>query len=446
MEMLGVILGSAVISAFVTGIFSLHLNQKNSQLSYITKERIKTTKELNKLALKMSEASYDETIALLPKLKTIINAYGNSKNNRRYSEDSHIWELINEIELNKINEKKFLDEKQRLIEYINASSTYSKQLSLREVKGNWHDKLSIVLCAIEIMFGFVPFFTDNSKFKLMFGITYDSVVILILVVIIGLRFWGKDIILLNSNKFRKKTRLHRYTLFIILMVITIIISVAIFAWGTKGIVDSFEIEDFEIELYLSVLLYFIIAIIQYCGQLNILLEDVRYFNLIDDIREKYIKEEASEIVKKANKTSVKMKFDINSAISTFRHMAIKSGEYTTWKESIQNELCKFEKNELRNLKVVLQSRLEYSNKPDKFDLKTIVCNVIIPVLLAVIIAAYTIFDNGKNDLLVFDICTDKFKLLLLLMIPVIIVEHIKNKKTVMDTYAIKKLLDIIENM
>ena len=143
MEMLGVILGSAVISAFVTGIFSLHLNQKNSQLSYITKERIKTTKELNKLALKMSEASYDETIALLPKLKTIINAYGNSKNNRRYSEDSHIWELINEIELNKINEKKFLDEKQRLIEYINASSTYSKQLSLREVKGNWHDKLSM---------------------------------------------------------------------------------------------------------------------------------------------------------------------------------------------------------------------------------------------------------------------------------------------------------------
>lgn len=123
MEMLSVILGSAVISAFVTGIFSLHLNQKNSQLSYITKERIKTTKELNKLALKMSEASYDETIALLPKLKTIINAYGNSKNNRRYSEDSHIWELINEIELNKINEKKFLDEKQRLIEYINASST-----------------------------------------------------------------------------------------------------------------------------------------------------------------------------------------------------------------------------------------------------------------------------------------------------------------------------------
>lgn len=28
MEMLSVILGSAVISAFVTGIFSLHLNQK----------------------------------------------------------------------------------------------------------------------------------------------------------------------------------------------------------------------------------------------------------------------------------------------------------------------------------------------------------------------------------------------------------------------------------
>ncbi len=302
MEMLSVILGSAVISAFVTGIFSLHLNQKNSQLSYITKERIKTTKELNKLALKMSEASYDETIALLPKLKTIINAYGNSKNNRRYSEDSHIWELINEIELNKINEKKFLDEKQRLIEYINASSTYSKQLSLREVKGNWHDKLSIVLCAIEIMFGFIPFFTDNSK--LMFGVTYNIIVIGMLGVIIGLRFLEKDIILLNSNKFRKRTRLLRYILFIIFKTIIIIISVAIFVLVTKGIVGAFEIEDFEIESYLSVMLYSIIAIIQYYGQLDIIFEDFRYFNLIDDIREKYIKEqECSEGVKKNNKTS-----------------------------------------------------------------------------------------------------------------------------------------------
>lgn len=302
MEMLSVILGSAVISAFVTGIFSLHLNQKNSQLSYITKERIKTTKELNKLALKMSEASYDETIALLPKLKTIINAYGNSKNNRRYSEDSHIWELINEIELNKINEKKFLDEKQRLIEYISASSTYSKQLSLREVKGNWHDKLSIVLCAIEIMFGFIPFFTDNSK--LMFGVTYNIIVIGMLGVIIGLRFLEKDIILLNSNKFRKRTRLLRYILFIIFKTIIIIISVAIFVLVTKGIVGAFEIEDFEIESYLSVMLYSIIAIIQYYGQLDIIFEDFRYFNLIDDIREKYIKEqECSEGVKKNNKTS-----------------------------------------------------------------------------------------------------------------------------------------------
>lgn len=232
------------------------------------------------------------TIALLPKLKTIINAYGNSKNNRRYSEDSHIWELINEIELNKINEKKFLDEKQRLIEYINASSSYSKQLSLREVKGNWHDKLGIVLCAIEIMFGFIPFFTDNSK--LMFDVIYSMIVIGMIGIIIGLRFWEKDIILLNSNKFRKRTRSRRYILFIIFKIIIIIISVAIFVLVTKGIVGAFEIES-----YLSVMLYSIIAIIQYYGQLDIIFEDLRYFNLIGDIREKYIKEqECSQRVKK----------------------------------------------------------------------------------------------------------------------------------------------------
>ncbi|WP_455721158.1 hypothetical protein [Agathobacter sp.] len=304
MEMLSVILGSAVISAFVTGIFSLHLNQRNSQLSYITKERIKTTRKLYKLALKMGKASYDETIALLPGLKTIINAYGNSKNNRRYSEDSHIWELINEIELNKNYEKNFFDEKQRLIEYISALSTYYKQLSLREVKGDWHDKVTIVLCAIDIMLGFIPFFTDNSKWKLMFGITYGSIVSLMIAVILVLRFRGKDIILINSNKFRKRARLHRYILCIILMVITIIISIPIFGMVTKGLVTSFEIENFEIELYLSGVLYVTIAIIQYYGQADTLFEDVRYFDLIDDIREKYIKEEeSSEMVKKSNKTS-----------------------------------------------------------------------------------------------------------------------------------------------
>ena len=116
-----------------------------------------------------------------------------------------------------------------------------------------------------------------------------------------------------------------------------------------------------------------------------------------------------------------MTFDIDNAISTFRHMAIESGEYTAWKESIRKELCKFEKHELKDLNVVLQSRVEYLNKPDKFDLKTIVCNVIIPVFLAVIIAIYTIFNNGNNTALVFRVSMDIFILVLILMIPVIII-------------------------
>lgn len=48
MERVSIIFGSAVIAAFVSGVFSLYTNQRDSQLSYITKERIKKIKELKK--------------------------------------------------------------------------------------------------------------------------------------------------------------------------------------------------------------------------------------------------------------------------------------------------------------------------------------------------------------------------------------------------------------
>ena len=57
MEMVSIILGSAVIAAFVSGVFSLYINQRDSQLSYITKERIKKIKELKKIVLKLGYAS-----------------------------------------------------------------------------------------------------------------------------------------------------------------------------------------------------------------------------------------------------------------------------------------------------------------------------------------------------------------------------------------------------
>ncbi len=38
MERVSIIFGSAVIAEFVSGVFSLYTNQRDSQLSYITKE------------------------------------------------------------------------------------------------------------------------------------------------------------------------------------------------------------------------------------------------------------------------------------------------------------------------------------------------------------------------------------------------------------------------
>ena len=171
--------------------------------------------------------------------------------------------------------------------------------------------------------------------------------------------------------------------------------------------------------------------------------DIYYSQLTN---EKCIDKEKKVESTKGVKDSVKMNFDIDKALKTFRHKAIKNGEYTAWKKGIQNDLKEFEKHELNDLKVVLQIKLEYLSTPDKFDLKTIICNIIIPVFLAVIIAIYTIFNNEQNSGLVFNVSMDIFILVLILMIPIIIIEHLKNKKTVKNTYAIKKLLEIIENL
>ncbi len=127
-------------------------------------------------------------------------------------------------------------------------------------------------------------------------------------------------------------------------------------------------------------------------------------------------------------------------------MAIESGEYTAWEDNIHEKLGEFEERQLKDLKIVLQSRLEYLNKPDKIDLKTIFCDILLSVFLGIIKVIYNIYNDGKHFLLLFNISMDIFILVLILMIPVIIVEHNKNKKTVMNTYAIKKLLELTEDM
>lgn len=95
--------------------------------------------------------------------------------------------------------------------------------------------------------------------------------------------------------------------------------------------------------------------------------------------------------------------------------------------------------------MILQFELETFNKPDKFDLKSIVCNVLLPVFLGVIIAIYTIFNNEQNYSLVFNISMDIFILVLILIMLAVIMEHFKNKKTKTKTFAVEKILEIIED-
>ena len=96
---------SAVLSAIISGLISLYSANRSNGLEYITKERSDWREEIRICSEQLRSASYQNTVKICDRLKTRINALGRGLSNR-YSDDAHIWEIIEIIENKNFNMNK----------------------------------------------------------------------------------------------------------------------------------------------------------------------------------------------------------------------------------------------------------------------------------------------------------------------------------------------------
>lgn len=135
------ILGSAVVAAVCSGIFSYLISRRQGNLQYVTRERKEWREEIRKIAMDIEGASYQKTLRTFIKLKVRINAFGD-RNYFKYDEDGHIWEVIRQLE-EKNPGKKELERQQRLlIDYLSLLLKADWERSKKEVRGNVYEAVS----------------------------------------------------------------------------------------------------------------------------------------------------------------------------------------------------------------------------------------------------------------------------------------------------------------
>lgn len=303
-----ILLSSTVIAAIFSGVISFTISRKQGSLQYITGERKEWRKKIRKIAAKLDGADYKETVQILTEIKVRINALGNHKELDEYTNDSHIWKLINEIEADNIS-KKFLKLKQKqLIEYLSLLLKMDWERSKNEVKGNIYDVLSwLMFGGMGIYFLISLLFFNNhteiNKFNLLTMFCIYMLVILISYILFIPKI--KD----SCVKRLKKAALHgsnekafwglfQYNItllcyFIALMILFIIFICAIFVVIGNGRPNTFCIA----------LLFFMYAFgmgFRYMSQTLNIENECDYVKSINTIREEYRKKE--EKFKKAIST------------------------------------------------------------------------------------------------------------------------------------------------
>ncbi len=135
---IGIILGSSVISSVVGALFGYITNKRNSALTHITTEREKWREKVRKISENIEKAEFQgkkkrNINRYLVQLEVNINPYGKRMEND-YARDSHIWAEIENIRQVK-NKKEFNEHKELLIYYLSLMLKEDWERSKREVKG-----------------------------------------------------------------------------------------------------------------------------------------------------------------------------------------------------------------------------------------------------------------------------------------------------------------------
>lgn len=160
---LNTILSSAVIAAIFSGVVSYIVAKRDGNLKHITAERKEWREKIRDIASRLNGATYEETISALTELKVRINSFAFKDKKGDYSLDSHIWEIIEEIEFNNFS-KKILELKQeRLVMYLSLLLKSDWERSKEEVKGNIFYLISGLAFGITGIYPFVCIYILNAK-------------------------------------------------------------------------------------------------------------------------------------------------------------------------------------------------------------------------------------------------------------------------------------------
>jgi len=158
-----ILLGSAVIAAIFSGLVSYIISRRQGSLQYITGERKEWREKIREIAYKLDGASYKDTLKILTELKVRINAFGNNKVLVKYSDDAHIWKIINELENEKPSKEVLAMKQKQLIEYLSLLLKFDWERSKKEVKGNIYDIASLLMFLCTGVYFAVSIFICNQN-------------------------------------------------------------------------------------------------------------------------------------------------------------------------------------------------------------------------------------------------------------------------------------------
>lgn len=289
---IGTLLGSTVIATFFSGLVSFIVSRRQENLQYITAERKEWREKIREIACRLDGASYKETLKILTELKVRINAFGNREVSRKYVDDAHIWELINDLENQKPDQKTLIFKQKQLIEYISLLLKYDWERSKNEVKGNVYDAMSLIIFLMTAIYFTVSIFISNenvniTKFQLVSMVgAYIFIIIIINVVFLAeVRISCKGIL---NGVISVKTDKNSYKRLLVCYILWILSDIGLFALYAFSVCKFFVLVgngNFDVwSVFWLMLMYLFGMGLQYVSQTLEIDKEYNYIKAINNIR------------------------------------------------------------------------------------------------------------------------------------------------------------------
>ena len=287
------ILGSAVISTAISAIVAYATSKKQNDLQYITSERKEWREGIRKLVERLNGAGYKKTLQILAELKVRINAFGNGET-ERYDKDSHIWELMNEIEEKELPKESLVLKQKQLIEYLSLLLKSDWERCKREVKGDVLRLVSVFFMGGAFLYYALNAFDYAQNKEKVWEWTACMIMIFLFIVLLngGTAYFEKDILngMIHSKMKSIKTKkiLSCYAIWAILALVNIWLFAGIAMSPLDGFVHGVKEKNCA---GVSVFIYVFGLVAFMWSEMSRMGEYFSYTTSIDRVMDKYKKAE-----------------------------------------------------------------------------------------------------------------------------------------------------------